>query len=293
MFCRKIGSLDLKLEVVPVESLLLHEKTFPRIVERLILEFKNWANLQNPIIVDEKNVVLDGNHRAFVFKKLKFKYIPVCKTDYFHENVKLRYWFRLLQRIDSVDLLRRIVEDMNGTVQEVRDSETLKKILQNNHLSCGIQRGSVYAVIRFNEDVVNDAVSAYNVLERLQDTLMQKGITVKYISDHRVHEPRFCSELEHGEMVIWTPHITKEMVIDAAKSGKVFAPRTTRHLIPPRPLNVNVPTGWFKEDISLEEINMRFSKFLEGKHLRRFGPGQLIDGRYYGEEVCIFFDRTE
>ena len=81
------------------------------------------------------------------------------------------------------------------------------------------------------------------------------------------------------------------MVVEAASRGKLFAPRTTRHIIHPRPLNVNVPSYWFKENISLEEINRRFSKFLEGKHICRFGPGQVINGRYYGEEVCIFYDK--
>ncbi len=80
------------------------------------------------------------------------------------------------------------------------------------------------------------------------------------------------------------------MVVDAVKKKKRFAPKTTRHLIPARPLNVNVPTYWFKEDISLEEINKRFLKLLERKNLRRFGPGQVVDGRYYEEELFVFFD---
>lgn len=285
--------MDLKLEVVPVESLLQHEETFPHIVNQLILEFKNWVNLQNPIIVDEKNMVLDGNHRAFVFKKLKFKYISVCKIDYFNENVKLRYWFRLLEKIKGADLIRRIVEDMNGTFQQVNSRETLKKILEDKNLNCGIQQGDFFASISFNKDTVHDAVSAYDVLVKIQDNLLKKGIKIKYIPCQYAFDRKFCNELKDDEMVIWTPHITKGMVVDAVKEGKLFAPRTTRHLIPPRPLNVNVPINWFKEDISLDEINRRFSKFLEGKHIKRFGPGQVIDGRYYGEEVCIFFDKKE
>ena len=102
---------------------------------------------------------------------------------------------------------------------------------------------------------------------------------------------RFCNELEDDEMIIWTPQITKEMVVDAAKKEKLFAPKATRHLIPARPLNVSVPTYWFKENISLEEINRKVSGFLKSKDLRRFGPGQIIDGRYYEEELFVFFDK--
>ncbi|MFO8165233.1 MAG: hypothetical protein ACQEQO_10330 [Thermodesulfobacteriota bacterium] len=81
------------------------------------------------------------------------------------------------------------------------------------------------------------------------------------------------------------------MVVDAAKKGKIFSPRTTRHLIPSRPININVPSCWFKKNISLEEINKKFSTFLEGKHRKRFGPGEVIGGRYYGEELFIYFDK--
>ena len=97
--------------------------------------------------------------------------------------------------------------------------------------------------------------------------------------------------MKDDEVVIWTPQITKEMVVDAVKKGKIFSPRTTRHLIPSRPINVNVPSYWFKENISLEEINRRFSTFLARKHIKRFGPGQVIAGRYYGEELFIYFNR--
>ncbi|MBW2110848.1 MAG: hypothetical protein JRH00_05335 [Deltaproteobacteria bacterium] len=125
MYLIERKNLDLQLEIVPVESLLLHEEVIPRHANKLILEFRNWANLQNPIIVDENHMqnpiivdenhmVLDGHHRAFVFKKLRFNYISVCRIDYFNEAVKLRYWFRLLNRIRSRESLIRIVEAENA-----------------------------------------------------------------------------------------------------------------------------------------------------------------------------------
>jgi len=49
------------------------KKSIPHHADELILEFRNWANLQNPIIVDENHMVLDGHHRAFVFKKAEIQ----------------------------------------------------------------------------------------------------------------------------------------------------------------------------------------------------------------------------
>jgi len=290
MFCIETGSLKLELEVVRVDSLFQHEEILPHVADKLIFEFKNWTNLQNPVIVDKNYIVLDGNHRVFVFKKLKFKYISVCKVDYFNELTQLRYWFRLLGRIESLESLKQMINDMNGSLREVSDREALRTALENNNLSCGIQQGNFYASISFHEDVVNDAVSAYNALEKIQAELLQNGLKIEYIPCKSVHEGKFCDELKNGEIIIWTPQITKEMVVDAVKKKKRFAPKTTRHLIPARPLNVNVPTYWFKEDISLDEINKRFLKLLERKNLRRFSPGQVVGGRYYEEELFVFFD---
>lgn len=293
MFSIETKKLQLKLEIVPVESLSLHEQIIPKAANRLLLEFKNMANLQNPIIVDENNIVLDGNHRAYVFKKLDFKYIPVCKIDYFNESAKLRYWFRLLGNVRNVDLLKRIVEEMDGRFQEVSDSEALLKEMECDQLCCGIQCDGFNASFSFPRELVYDAVSAYDALEEIQENLIKRGIELKYVACDRVHENEFCDALEQGHMVLWTPQITKEMVVEAVKRRKVFAPKSTRHIIPARPLNVNVPGYWFKEESSLEEINRKFTEFLQKKGLKRFGPGQVIDGRYYEEELFVFFDKKD
>lgn len=282
---------EIRLEVVPVESLLLHEETLPHLVNTLTLEFKNWANLQNPIIVDENHMVLDGNHRTYVFKKLKFKYISVCKIDYSNEKIKLRYWFRLFEGVKGAELIKSVIREMNGVVQQVNSRETFIKGLEENKFAFGIQQENTFWMGSFPRNTTYDAVSAYAALAIMQGKLLKTGIGFQYIPCQYAHEEKFYGRLRNDEIIVWTPHITKEMVTEAASSGKLFAPKTTRHIIQPRPLNVNVPSYWFNEDISLEEINGRFSQFLEGKDIQRFGPGQVINGRYYGEEVCIFYDK--
>ena len=292
MFNIKTESLELNLQVVPVGSLLLHEEILPDLAHGLIIEFKNWANLQNPIIVDENHIVLDGNHRAFVFKKLKFRYIPVCMIDYFHEGTELRYWFRLLTRVTSMDFVKRVTEEIGGHFREVTDKETLNDLMTKNRFACGVQRRNEYALITFPSDRITDAVDAYTHMERLQKRLTGQNGECGFIPCQHVLDDTFHETLSDDGMVIWTPHMTKEMVVDAAKCGRLFAPKSTRHCIPARPLNVNVPTPWFKEDVTVEAINRRFENFLRSKKLQRFAPGQVIDGRYYSEEVFVFYDAS-
>lgn len=83
-------------------------------------------------------------------------------------------------------------------------------MLENNSLTWGIQKANYYAFITFHQDSVNDAVNAYDFLEKIQDTLIKKGTTLQYIPGQYVHEYPFCNEIKDDEVVIWTPHITKK-----------------------------------------------------------------------------------
>ena len=290
MFCIKTENLSLDLQVVPVASLLFHEEILPDKAQKLYLEFRNLANLQNPIIVEKNHIVLDGNHRAFVFRALNFRYIPVCKIDYFHKRAELRYWFRLLANVKSIDQIKDAIDEIGGTLREVQAKKDLADFLKKNHFACGIQRGDYYGFVTLPEEKVSDVVDAYALIEIIQKRLTEQGAELRFVPCQQIQENDCRETMKDDEWVIWTPHMTKEMVVDAAKKGRLFAPKSTRHCIPARPLNVNVPTPWFKENISLEKINERFKRFLEGKKVRRFGPGQVIDGRYYGEEVFVFYE---
>lgn len=291
MFTIDTGEFSMRLAVVRVETLKEHEETLPEVADTLALEFKNWAQLQNPIIVEQNRIVLDGNHRTFVFKKLGFRYISVCQIDYYSQHVGLRYWFRLLKGVGGVERLYRGVQAMGGEITPVSDRNALAHTLEAFPLAIGVEQGEFCAVIRFPKEGVRDAVTAYDALERLQGRLVQEGADLAYVPCQSLSDEGFCRQIEKSTLVIWTPHITKDMVVEAARSGRVFAPKATRHLVPARPIHVNVPVRWFREDVSEEEINERFAAFLQRKGLRRFGPGQVINGRYYGEEVFVFYDR--
>ena len=289
MYCIKTNKLTLELEVVPVKTLLQHEQIIPHKAGRLTYEFKNLAHLQNPVIVDKNHVVLDGNHRTHVFKALNFRYIPVCKIDYLNENTKLRRWFRLLGQVPNIGIVIDTFESSGCRIHIVPDKSSLMEALESNTDACGIQQTDGCIFIEFPKRVSQDAVATFDLLQQIQQKLTSMEMTLDYIPCNAVHTELFCQKLDVNQAVVWTPILTKKTVIAAAKKKKIFAPKTTRHVIPARPLNVNVPGYWLNENISLEEINQRFETFLHAKQVRRFGPGQIIDGRYYEEELFVFF----
>ena len=289
MFCIETEKLKLTLEIVPVSSLISHEEVLSASANRLVLEFKNLASLQNPIIVDENLIVLDGNHRAHAFRTLKFNFIPVCKIDYFNRQTKLRYWFRIIGNIESRHRVREIITSLGGSLYTQPDPFTLKKTMETKCLACGLQYPDECLLVVFPETDICDAVDAYNIIQMIQDRLTARGVTLDYIPCNAAQENTFPARLESNQMVLWTPQISKQMVVDCAKKNKVFAPKSTRHVIPVRPLNVNIPGQWFRENVTLEEINKNFSAFLKEKRMKRFSPGMVLDGRYYEEELIVFY----
>jgi hypothetical protein len=208
--------LRLELEIARLDSLFLHERTLPHAAEKLLLEFKNLITIENPIIIDRQNIVLDGNHRTWVLKKLRFHYIPVCRIDYLHQCAQLKYWFRLLGNVRDPGLLRKVIGDLDGSFEQVTDRNALENQLAGECSCFGVQQGDLFAVVRFKEGVVSDAVGAYDMLERIQDRLLKEGMKVDYIPCQYLQEKSFCDCLKGEEIVLWTPQITKEMVIHAA-----------------------------------------------------------------------------
>ncbi|MHA1682692.1 MAG: hypothetical protein ACTSUE_17265 [Promethearchaeota archaeon] len=285
------GTLELKLEIVPVKSLLQHERTIKKTISTLLLEFKNWANLQNPIIIDDNHVILDGNHRAMVFRELHYQFIPVCKINYFNPKVLLKYWFRKLSPVKNARTIKNVLSARGMTINTLHEQDEIIPALEKDRFSIGLKIGTFIATAKFHENAVSDAVSAYDALEEVTNAMLVDGTSLEYIPCQYMSDPTFCKALEETDLIIYTPRITKEMIVDAAKRGKVFAPKTTRHIIPARPINVNIPVAWFNRDVPLKTINEQFKKHLESKSIKHFGPGQIIDGRYYSEELFVFIDK--
>ena len=290
MFLLKTEDLTLKLEIVPVSTLIPHEAIISNVSQRLTMEFANFANLQHPVIIEKNNIILDGNHRVSVFKKLGFKHIAVCRINYFNRCVKLRYWFRLLGNMNDLAILKSIIQKMGGRFDPVPTQEALVEALAKNYLSWGIQQGNRFIRVRFSKKRIPDAVDSYRALEKLQDTLIREDTSLEYIPCESARAEDACEKIQPDDVIIWTPQIGKKVIVAAARGGKVFAPKTTRHLIPARPLNINFSSHWLKEDVSLDDINKRFAKHLAAKRIRKFGPGQVIDGRFYGETLFVFYD---
>ncbi len=273
--------LELSINLEEIEKLRLSEDFIPRILKQLSRGIKRGI-CRHPIIVDkETHVVLDGTHRVAALKHLGYKLAPACLVDYNNPSIKVESWFRTVENKENTsENLRKNLEETGYRLQETTDNE-LKRKMCNREIIIGIVTSTKHYGISGN---VESTRKIYEYLRQLESKLGSVGYKISY-------ETRDDSldKIASGRAIaaIFAPRISKSDVVTAALSGEVFVHKSTRHVIPARPLFVNIPIEWLNMDA--REANKLLLEHLSKKRIRHLPPGQTIDRRYE-EELYIFSD---
>ncbi|RLF06941.1 MAG: hypothetical protein DRK00_00060 [Thermoprotei archaeon] len=256
--------LDLTLTACRIDELRPHERVVPSYLEELKAAFKRSVYQRNPIIVDSASgVILDGTHRWAAMKALGYKWIAVCKVDYLNPLVLLDRWARRY-RVKEGYKLSSLLEGLN--YEPIRPEDVGDRDL---------------AVIRVNEAYriryagLTDAYTKAQEIEERLASLSGSGPT--YMPGDQALE-------EREGVAVLPPVPLKREILELARSGILLPPKSTRHIIPARPLGVNVPLKLLMEDhLDLE---------LLGEVLRQRRPVLLrapvsLDREY--REIVLYF----
>jgi hypothetical protein len=120
----------------------------------------------------------------------------------------------------------------------------------------------------------------------LERAVERRGHPAKYLSEIVAFE-----ELLSGEVnfIIALPIFTKKQIRKFGLTGRLLPHKVTRHVMPSRPLGVNVPLGLLTDtSISREEAEQKLGEILARRHVQRKPPGSVVDGRRYQEELLLF-----
>lgn len=273
--------LNLDVAILDIDSLYLHEETIPQLLEQLTQSIKAKGLIMHPIIVDRNSlVVLDGVHRVAALRKLGIKRIPACLVDYNNPHIKVGSWYRTIIGASREHIIKQV---------ELAKSVPIK-IGQLDEGSIGVP--PAVALIRFRDKdfLVSSSFynlrEAYNIIERIEERLKAGGLRIRYETERDALENL---RKRRVDAVLCTPRLSKQEIIKSALSGQVFASKATRHIIPARVMNLNVPLNLLKDEKrSLSEVNEELSHMLQERHLKRVLPGSLLDDRRYEEELYIF-----
>lgn len=286
------NAMELDLDIVKVDSLKKHEHTLPAKIDQIKYLFKTWSSLKDPIIIDENHIILDGNHRALIFKELNYEYIAACRINYLAKEIQLRSWYRKVDNVHDLDRFCQVLSN-NGFQLGKRlsiSSLDLEHVeVPPENLALFMQGDKIQPIRCFKSISIFEKFQMINTLEEI---LRDEGYGIDYIPDQYLGDEDYLDSLSSSDLIVITPRINKEDVIRDVLAGKIYAPKSTRHVIPTRPLNIEVPIEWFQNKLPYENLKERFEKLMANKIARHFGPGQVLDGRYYEEDILVFYDKS-
>jgi hypothetical protein len=270
--------LELEIKLEEIEKLYIHEEIIPEIVEWLSSEIKRDM-YKHPVIVDKETlVVLDGMHRVAALQHLGYKLIPVCLVNYNNPSITVGSWFRIIENGQKTGESVRKDLESGYNLQEIANNELKRKMYDREVIIGIVTSRKCYGI----PGKIESIKETYGYIKQLERDLRSVGYKISYETENDA-----VNKVKSGKALaaIIAPRITKRDVVTTALSGEVFVHKSTRHVIPTRPLFVNVPIEWLNMD--LKEANKLLLEHLSKKKLRRLPSGQTLD-RLYEEELYVF-----
>jgi L-serine kinase (ADP) len=252
-----------------------HEETVAEDLKKLVNALKENPVLRHPIIADRKTgIVLDGTHRLAAITQLKCNFIPSALVDYDNPQITIERWFRRFSgsKVQNLEKDLRRLKPREVSPDECEDGlskrrwyATVEK--QMSHLAFPVRSPDPYDIIRDSNGI---EIAARN-----------QGVTIAY-QDNKDTEAG-----ESKSLVMSTIKIQKQEVVETVKQGKLFPPKSTRHLVPSRPLGGGVPIDWL-QGLDFSAAKSRYQEFLQSRKVKRLPEGSRVGSRRYLEEVFLF-----
>lgn len=265
--------------MMEIEELKPHEEVIEEVVAKLTSEIREDGIVRDPLIVEqEDHVILDGMHRFSSLERLKCRFAPCCLLDYTSPRIMVGSWFRAFT-----------VEGAESAAQGILSSMKLEYSL--SHVD-PTDRYDPNTVILTKDQNGFSLRNSTNILERcriaasIEKRMVQDGHPVTYLSEALAIQ---WLRSERANFVIVLPVFTKDMIRKFGSEGLLLPHKVTRHIIPSRPLAIDVPLSLLTDpQITRREANEKLGELLAGKRIDRRPPGSVIDGRLYDEELLLF-----
>lgn len=270
-----------RLVILPIHDILPHEEYDRWILSRIVSSLRLEGAMHDPLLVDEATfTILDGTHRYWALRKLGCKAVPAALYNYQSPAIKIGCWYRCLDRAPPLEIL-------DSLKARKMDREEGLKMLRAREVSLSIILQSGSYVFDWGSMSGMNVYHAYQLMAFLEGGFKSRGYGVNYAT-----EMDAVDMLKSGNVkaVIAPPPITKEEVISVIKDHKLFPKKSTRHILPYRPMGVNVPLSWLQGDTDV--ASRKLEELLSRGTFKRMLSGIVIGGRRYEEEVYIFELKT-
>jgi hypothetical protein len=278
---------SISLSILPLSSITPHEDTLPGLVESLEKDMKRTRFQRDPVIVDKKTrVALDGMHRLAALESLGSCHVMCTEFDYMNDSIKLGRWLRFLIAPDP-KLVRELVNRL-GMIEQKNLAKAIANVDSGEYPIALLSRGVSYicpSSSARDDGLADSIISKIRMFDR---TCKRSGQGFEYAPDTETLE-LFASQ---SVFVLYHTSFTKQDVLDTVKRGNRLPMKTTRHILPYRPMGVNFPLDDLLNS-TLEHCDSKLNQIVRDSDVRLEREEVWYEGRRYAEPLIIFSHISE
>ena len=269
------GRIPILITLRKASDLKPHEETVAEDLRKLVDALRENPVLRHPIIADQRTgIVLDGTHRLAAIKQLKCKFIPSALVDYDDPQITIERWFRQF----SGSNLRNLENDLR---------RLSPKEISRDECEDGLSKRRWYATVESPRSCLAFAVRSQKPYEMARDSHSIEVAARKHGVNIAYHDSKDARPGDAESLIMSTIKIEKKEVVEAVGKGKLFPPKSTRHIIPSRPLGGGVPIDWLQGS-DFSEAQSRYQEYIQSRKVKRLPEGSRVGSRRYLEEVFLF-----
>jgi hypothetical protein len=266
-----------ELSIVPLREIKPHEATIPKILDSLVEDLRRTREQRDPIIIDKKtHVALDGMHRRSALEKLDAKFTVCAEFDYLEDSVKLERWLRYFIAPSEEFHLKLV------SLLKLRQSKNFREAAKEVDLE-----RSELALLSAANSYVSDRqwkiFEVYDALGQIDQLCSDYKIELEFTTESSKFE-MFTSESVH---VIYPEKLTKKDVLEMVRENRVFPCKTTRHIVPVRPMGVFFPLENLQNS-SESECSEKLESIVNLSKIEIERREVWYEGRRYSEPLAIF-----
>ena len=267
------------LRILPSNQLLPHEDCDPRRVERLSKRLSEDGILKNPPVVApipdrDQYVVLDGANRALAFTTIGIPHIAAQLVSYEGSGVELDTWYHVVAGMEITEFEIALTK-VTGLHLQVCSLDDARDALEQ-------RKAAAYIISAQGVRMVSNTSNSLKHDTRLLNSLVSvyKGKANIYRASNDIWEKQEPYYPDITALVIF-PRLAPADIIAAAQSGEKIPTGITRHIIPHRALNINIPLEVLRADWSQERKDNWLHEWL----MERMAANAI---RFYSESTFSF-----
>jgi hypothetical protein len=266
------------LQILPTKLLVPHEECDPRRVEKLSRRILEEGILKNPPVVaalpeSDRFVVLDGANRALSFQHAGVPHIVAQLVSYADPGVMVDTWYHVVSGMKLDEFEAALTQIVGVQFQASNLEESRWALVAEEALAYIICENGVRKVIppagRHRDiSLLCDLVNAY------------KGKADIFRASNDIWEIQKPYYPDITGLIVF-PKLRPADILHAAQNDYKIPTGITRHIIPARALNINIPLGILMADWTLEQKR----EWMQNWWMDRMAMNSI---RYYAESTFSF-----